>query len=570
MRPIPQFVASGRGAAQGAAPRATHTRSPSRGQRIGAFAAAGLIVCVFAVLIAIAVAPRQVVLGPVAVDPAIDGLAPRDAAERLLAGTLALRERARRQDDLAAAKASSWLPLELDVANGPIPTMVRGLRRTLRPDGPQIAIDLSASADRIEIVLRERPSNATLRARVARGAGSVDQLLARGSEQLLLLTTPLAAATLAVADPQALADVARLDELLVMLPRDSAAAHDPRAWLVRGLHDVAHGRCREALAAFDRVIAARPAAPRAYVHAADCHASLGERERAFERLALAAKQGSEVPLALSLAGQAYGRIGDPARGLALLRTAHARDPALPGNAIAIGEALLALHRPAEALAWLKAHPATDPLAARWLAAVGLAQVRTSAGPAAEATAVALRQIDPASVEATRIEAELANAMKAWPQALGRFGALRLAAPRDGAARAGEGFALRGLRRYEDAITSYRDCAEVAPWLAECRLDLGIALRESDQAEAALVPLAEAAKLDSIDPRVPFETARTLRALLRRDEAAAFAARADLLSQRLSQRLALPDAALIKRGKIKVLPRRSRRLPHRACASPAFI
>ena len=159
MRPIPQFV-SGRGAAQGAAPRATHTRSPSRGQRIGAFAAAGLIVCVFAVLIAIAVAPRQVVLGPVAVDPAIDGLAPRDAAERLLAGTLALRERARRQDDLATAKASSWLPLELDVANGPIPTMVRGLRRTLRPDGPQIAIDLSASADRIEIVLRERPSNA--------------------------------------------------------------------------------------------------------------------------------------------------------------------------------------------------------------------------------------------------------------------------------------------------------------------------------------------------------------------------------------------------------------------------
>ena len=539
MRPIPLFVASGRGSAHRARPRQGDARSASRGRRIGAFAIAGLIVCILAVSIAIAVAPRQVVLGPVDVDPAIEGLVPHDAGARLLAGTLALRERARRQDDLAAAKGSSWLPLELDVADGVIPAMVRGLRRTLRPDGSQVTIDLSAFADRYEIVLRERPGNATLRSRVARGAGSVDQLLARGSEQFLMLTTPLAAATLAMSDPQTLADVTRLEELLGMLARDSAAAHDPRTWLVRALYDAAHGRCREALAGFDRVIAARPAAPRAYVHAADCHARLGERDRALERLALAAKQGSEVPLALSLAGQAYGRIGDAARGLALLRAAHARDPALPGNAIAIGEALLALHRPAEALAWLKVHPAADPLSARWLAATGLAQVRTSAGPAAEATAVALRQVDPGSIEATRIEAELANAMKAWPQALGRFGALRLAAPRDGAARAGEGFALLGLRRYDDAIASYRDCAEVAPWLAECRLGLGIALRESDQAEAALVPFAEAAKLDSLDPRVPLEIARTLRALLRRDEAAAFAARADLLSQRLAQRLALP-------------------------------
>jgi tetratricopeptide (TPR) repeat protein len=171
--------------------------------------------------------------------------------------------------------------------------------------------------------------------------------------------------------------------------------------------------------------------------------------------------------------------------------------------------------------------------------LGLAQVRTRAGRAAEATATALRAIDPASIEATRIEAELAAAMKAWPQALGRFGALGLAAPRDGGAHAGEGLALLGLRRHEDAIAAYRECAEVTPWLAECRLGLGIALRESDRAEEALVPLAEAATLDALDPRVPLETARTLRALLRRDEAAAFSARGELLTQRLSQRLALP-------------------------------
>jgi hypothetical protein len=80
---------------------------------------------------------------------------------------------------------------------------------------------------------------------------------------------------------------------------------------------------------------------------------------------------------------------------------------------------------------------------------------------------------------------------------------------------------------------------VSPWLAECPLGLGVALREADRGEAALVALAEAAALDELDPRIPAEHARTLRALLRRDEAAAFAARADILSQRLLQKLSLP-------------------------------
>ena len=196
-------------------------------------------------------------------------------------------------------------------------------------------------------------------------------------------------------------------------------------------------------------------------------------------------------------------------------------PRYSGNAIAIGEALLALHRPAEALAWLKAHPATDPLAARWLAAVGLAQVRTSAGPAAEATAVALRQIDPASVEATRIEAELANAMKAHGRrrsdASARCASRRHVTAQRAPEKASHCEDCDATRTRSRPIATARKSPRGSQSAGS---DLGIALRESDQAEAALVPLAEAAKLDSIDPRVPFETARTLRALLRRDEAAA--------------------------------------------------
>ena len=166
-------------------------------------------------------------------------------------------------------------------------------------------------------------------------------------------------------------------------------------------------------------------------------------------------------------------------------------------------------------------------------------MRSGAGPAAQSSAATLRAIDPSSVEATRIEAELAAAMKAWPQALGRFGALQLVAPNDGAARAGAGQALLGLNRPADAIAQYRGCAEVSPWQAECQLGLGIALRESDQAEQALIPLADAARLDGLDPRIPFETARTLRGLLRRDEAIIHSARASELAQQLEQRLTLP-------------------------------
>ena len=46
--------------------------------------------------------------------------------------------------------------------------------------------------------------------------------------------------------------------------------------------------------------------------------------------------------------------------------------------------------------------------------------------------------------------------------------------------------MLGLRRPIEAIAAYRSCAEISPWQAECQLGLGIALREADQAEAALV------------------------------------------------------------------------------------
>jgi tetratricopeptide (TPR) repeat protein len=224
--------------------------------------------------------------------------------------------------------------------------------------------------------------------------------------------------------------------------------------------------------------------------------------------------------------------------LTLLLDAYAAQPGLQGNAVAIGEALLAMHRPGEALAWLEAHPPPPSMRARWLAALGLAQVRRGLGPAAEATAQSLREVAPTSAQATRIEAELALAMKSWPQALGRFGALKLMHPDDGPARAGEGWALLGLNRPEDAVAAFDTCAEIAPGCAACKLGLGIALREADRAEQALVAFADAAALDALDPRIPFETARTLRALLRRDEAAIYTERADTLALQLGRRLPL--------------------------------
>lgn len=492
-----------------------------------------------AAVLSAALAPREVVLEPVVLPQGLAELSPELAAERVHAAALALRERARASDELPRESDVNWMAMRVEAATDPFTAISRVFGSALGRAGPRIGAEVVAHADHLEIVLRERISHATLRSRVQNGPGALDKLLTAGGEDLLLLASPLAATALIVADPHALADTVRLDEALTMLARDVAANDDPRTLMIRASYDAANGRCREAIPTYDRVIGARPEAPRAYVLAADCHARLGERERALDRLVQAARQGGETPLALSLAGQAYRRIGYPQRGLELLRLSHARDPAIPESATAIGEALLALHRPAEALAWLDTHRPAEGLRARWLAAVGLAQVRSGTGPAAEATAVALRSLDAAGLEPTRIEAELAAATKAWPQALGRFGALHLIAPSDGAARAGEGQALLGLRRVDEAITAYRGCAEVAPWFAECRLGLGIALREADRAEEALVPFAEAAALDDLDPRIPFETAKTLRALLRRDEAGPHSARAELLTQRLAVRLALP-------------------------------
>jgi tetratricopeptide (TPR) repeat protein len=533
MRRVPLFVRSARRPAVAASARS------SRAARVRLQAAIVTVVAaVAAVATSIAMAPRGIVLEPIVLHEGVSGDA-SEASAQLHAATLALRERARATDDLAQPGDATWPALERDAATAPVANAMRALRRTLVREGPHISAEVFALPDHLEIVIREQPSNATIRSRVPRGANALERVLAEGGEDVLLLTAPLSVAALLAQDPHVLADATRLDEVLTMLARNPKAAEDPRTLLLRGIDAAAGGRCDAALPFYDRVIAAHPVAPRAYVLAADCHARLGDRDRALERLTEAARQADEAPFALSLAGQAYQRIGHADQGLALLRVAHARDPALPGNAIAIGEALLALHRPVEALAWLTAHPGSDNFRARWLGALGVAQVRSGAGPAAEATATALRAADPASVEATRIEAELAAAMKAWPQALGRFSALRLDAPNDGAARAGEGHALLGLRRPAEAITAYRSCAEMSPWRAECQLGLGIALREADQAEAALVPLAAAANLDGLDPRIPFETARTLRALLRRDEAAVHTARAEALAQRLAQRLALP-------------------------------
>ena len=484
----------------------------------------------------VAVAPKDVELAIGDVDTSIAGERSRQSVgEALHARVVALHGKARSVDDLTTGDDGRRPPPALQ-EQGALATTRRAMARLLSRDTPRIVAQFAASGDHVDVLLREEPGGIVSRSRVARGPATLDRALDVAAREVLLAANPLAVASIAIADASVHDDAARLGDLRSVLARDPASAGDPLSALVSGLHEAAQGRCGDALAHFARVVAARPAAVRARVMAADCHARLGDRDRAMALLAAVAHDSPHSPAALSLAGQAYLRIGRADEAYSLLRTAHAHDAKLADNATAIGEALLALHRPAEALAWLQAHPAAADGRLRWLAALGVAQVRSGAGPAAQATATALRSLDPATIEATRIDAELAAAAKSWPRALGRFGALRLVAPRDGAARAGEGHALLGLRRPMDAVAAFRGCADVAPWLAECRLGLGIAMREADQAEAALGPLADAASLDGADPRIAEETARTLRALLRADEAWPHAQRAELLARRLDQRL----------------------------------
>jgi tetratricopeptide (TPR) repeat protein len=457
-------------------------------------------------------------------------------AVRLLEETRALAARARNVDEFASAPLAD---AQFEIARGVAVATARALRGLAGARDASVVGELTFTPEHADILVRDKASRASLRSRVARGERAIAGLAALGAEDVLLLSAPLHVAALALVDPRGLSDASRLDEIATMIARHPGLADDPRTALLEGARAAAHDACSDALGRFDRVIAAQPQAARAYALAADCLARLGRRDAALARLSSAAEHAGESASALSLAGDAYRRVGQPVRSLELLRVAYLKDPKLPQTAIAIGQTLLALHRPAESLAWLSSHPVDEAWRPRWLGVVGVAQVRSGQGPAAEATAATLRARDPASVDAIRIEAELAAATKAWPQALGRFNALRLLAPSDGEARAGEGRTLIALQRMDDAIAAYRACIDAAPWLAECRLGLGIALREADDAEGALSPLAEAAALDALDPRIPAETARTLRALQRRDEAASYATRADVLAQRLQQRLTLP-------------------------------
>jgi tetratricopeptide (TPR) repeat protein len=531
----PLFVRSARSAP--APSRAT--RRVATPARIAA-ATAGVVAFVVLTVAAatLAVEGDGIALMPVRLAPGLAASASGEPTSDLLGRALALRDRARAIDDLAPEARREWPAIAIE-APGFVTAIKRALRRTFAHEPRRITVRIAPAGSDVEITLRHEPGPASVRSRVPHDARSVDAAVDAGAYDLLLLVAPLDAASLALDDPRMQSRAADLAELKAALQRDAAAAADPRALVVSGLHDAATGHCREAIAQFARVIDARPSSPRAFLYAADCHARLGERARALDLLGRVAKRPDNPPFALSLAGQAYDRIGRPQEALALLASAHVRDAKLADNATAIGEVLLSLHRPHEAVAWLTSHPAPQASRERWLAALGLAQARSGAGPAAHATSTALRTLDPANPEATRIDAELAVAAKAWPQALGRFGALRLAAPSDAAASAGEGFALLGLRRFGDAAEAFRHCAKIAPYHADCGRGLAIALREADRTEDALDVLADAERLDPLDPRIPAETAKTLRALLRHDEAAAASARADTLAQKLLQRVALP-------------------------------
>jgi tetratricopeptide (TPR) repeat protein len=477
-------------------------------------------------------APR-VWIEPFALPVDADAPRPERFAESLAAHARAMLERARKVGELGGEET----PPRIAVVQGTATAALIAIRSLFLRDA-RIVGEVTFSPEHADVLVRDRSTQATLRSRVPRDGKSLDRLAALGAEDLVAIVAPLSAATLALDDPLAHSNGPRIERIRQAIAREPANGSDPRAVALEAAHEAANGRCRDALRRLDRVTAAHPAASRIQLIAADCHARLGARDPARERLD-AVSEGATDAMSLTLAGIAYVRLCEPLRGLERLRMARQRAPGESLNAIAIGEALIALHRPGEALAWLRAHPVEARWRERRLAALGLAEVRSGDGPAAAATAALIRTEFPASLAPLRIEAELALATKGWPQALGRFSALKLMAPSDGYAHAGAGAAMLGLKQPAEAIAAYRACGDAAPWLAECRLGLGLALREADRTEEALAALLAAAELDALDPRIPDETARTLRALLRRDEAAAYSARAEAAAFKLTQKLPLP-------------------------------
>lgn len=507
-------------------PGTSGRRKRSTFQRV-AFRVTAVIAFVLALGIAWELPRPGVWLHPVAVpdDLAAAGL----TSSRVTAQLLEKIESALQPRNRAGAAAVQIEPTGLSFV-----TAARWLRAIAAIPDARLTVAISRHLEHWEIELRDARDGGAVATRFGQDADLSNRLTSSGAQAAALLLAPALVADRLLADPAAMRDPLRVARVRAALARQGdVVANDPRFHLVRGKDYAARGDHDGAIEAYNTAVSIAPAEPRAFLFAAQSHAALGQRESALENLRHGKARSGQSPHDLTLAGALHVALAEPRPALALLAQAYGLDPGYPATHVAIGNALVALHRSRQAVGWLEQHPPpADDTRADYLSALALAYIKSGGGPQAAMVLTELRQTW--NPRTTAIEAELAIVSKQFDTALAKFRVVRFTSPRDLHARAGVGEALLGLELFADAQAEFAACRKAAPYFAPCARGLGVALRMTDDADAALATLQVAEQLDRDDPAIAREISATLRALGRRPEGALAAARAAELDTRAAQ------------------------------------
>jgi tetratricopeptide (TPR) repeat protein len=491
---------------------------------------------------------RELMRDPIFVEPIAvpadvvrAGITPEIASERLLAEFERIRERAQTaggapKSILAREKTDARLA-HAGVSMQAPARFVRAMfgRPELRIDG-----EIARSSDGYSLTLRTGSQIASV-ASVPNSAGAIDELLTTGAEDLMTILAPSTYGYLVMREAYMTQDFARMRRYLAIVERTPAAGGVPYHF-GRGFVLAGEGNFREAIAEYEKVDDSAND-PRVHLAIAHCYAGLGERNEALARIASAERISDRSPQMAAELANAYDDVELYDKSLAKLLEARKGHVALRAWAdLQIGYVLIDLHRPAEAIAWFEAHG--DPVAdnrARWLYGLAIANTLAGDGPRAAALAQDFRAATPSSPYALDLDAEIALASRNYERALDKVREYQARLPmRRYEVSETEGRAYLGLRNYRDAETAFRECLRLRPFHAACELGLGVALREADEPEQGLAALDNAARLDSLDPQIAIETAKTLRALGRRGDAADAQTRADTLQSKLAQPLGLPS------------------------------
>jgi tetratricopeptide (TPR) repeat protein len=523
--------------APGSAPEA-----PARtGLRSGAIASIALsAVLAVLVLFLAAVLLREVLHARIWIDP-IEvpqelngaGLTSTAAAEGIADRLVAMHQRIERVDIRSERATSDDADVVLVTGGVSLRTVARWVRQIAGRGDLRFGGAIVRAGDGFEMTLSEHERGTIASSRVDRAPGAAGQLLQNAAEDMLAVIAPDEILMVVGDEIASTRKVDKLRRLVGILSRQPAIESVPGYYSARALLAHYEGKPGEALARLDEAIARFPDDPYFEFEAAFRALDQGDRDATLRHAERAAELGKDKAWVQRHVALVYSRLGMPERAIEHHLVARRLRPNWAWLDVDAANFLLDWHRPAEAAHLLEQSRRADETLAAYLETLGTAYARSANGPGARRIADELKQQLPATSSYAVVEGEIALASKQYADAAERFAdGQRLQRGDDAMYPERIGAAYFGLHRYQESIERYLDCLKRSALSAPCHLGVGVTRRELDDPESSLLSLATAALIDPADPQIARETAKTLRALGRRDEARVADQQADALDLKL--------------------------------------